>query len=78
MIVSNFFMTGVPGTGKTTLIRRIFLDLVRYGPTGFYAQELREEGVGKYRVGGCGSLSGFSRRADYPGRTRFEEGPGRR
>lgn len=40
------FLTGVPGSGKTTLIRRVVARLTRPAG-GFYTQEIRERGVRK-------------------------------
>lgn len=43
----KILVTGLPGTGKTTLIRKIF-DLSRdLRPSGFYTAEIRERGVRK-------------------------------
>lgn len=43
----NILVTGLPGIGKTTLIKDLCLQLKRYRPRGFYTQELRESGVRK-------------------------------
>lgn len=43
----NILVTGLPGIGKTTLIKDLCLQLKRYRPCGFYTQELREGGVRK-------------------------------
>ncbi len=39
----NIFITGLPGTGKTTLIRKIVSALGQQNMTGFYTEEIREE-----------------------------------
>jgi nucleoside-triphosphatase len=41
----NFFVTGLPGTGKTTLIRKV-LDMLSpvVAASGFYTAEIRESG----------------------------------
>ncbi|MDD1672987.1 MAG: nucleoside-triphosphatase [Methanomicrobiales archaeon] len=38
----NILITGVPGIGKTTLIKGIAEHLSNFHPVGFYTQELRE------------------------------------
>lgn len=41
----NFLITGLPGVGKTTLIRKISEALKPFHPVGFYTEEIRERGV---------------------------------
>ncbi len=41
----NLLITGLPGVGKTTLIRKIVEALSDLQPIGFYTLEIREEGV---------------------------------
>ncbi len=41
----NIFITGVPGSGKTTFIVRLAEDLREYGPVGFTTEEIRSHGV---------------------------------
>ncbi|RMI14384.1 MAG: NTPase [Calditrichaeota bacterium] len=43
----NLLITGPPGVGKTTLIRRLAQALKTYRPVGFYTEEIREGGVRK-------------------------------
>ncbi|HKZ56888.1 MAG TPA: NTPase [Thermodesulfovibrionales bacterium] len=43
----NILLTGLPGVGKTTLIRRLSEELKNLHPAGFYTEEIREEGVRK-------------------------------
>ena len=44
---ANILITGLPGSGKTTLIRRLADELRECGPTGFLSEEIREQGVRK-------------------------------
>jgi len=41
----NLLITGLPGVGKTTLIKKLSEALKSYHPVGFYTEEIREEGV---------------------------------
>ena len=41
----NIFLTGLPGIGKTTLIKALSSELKLYQPIGFYTEELRRGGV---------------------------------
>ena len=43
----NILVTGLPGIGKTTLVKDLSLKLKQYCPRGFYTEELREGGVRK-------------------------------
>lgn len=41
----NILITGVPGIGKTTLIRKILAQSADLNPVGFYTEEIREDGI---------------------------------
>ncbi len=41
----NILITGVPGIGKTTLIRKMLAEAADLNPAGFYTEEIREEGI---------------------------------
>jgi nucleoside-triphosphatase len=43
----NILITGLPGVGKTTLIKNIAEALKDLRPVGFYTAEIREEGIRK-------------------------------
>ncbi|NTW59080.1 MAG: AAA family ATPase [Nitrospirae bacterium] len=43
----NILITGLPGSGKTTLIQKLAIELREYGPIGFFTEEIREHGVRK-------------------------------
>lgn len=45
MRVKNFLITGAPGAGKTTLIKKLADGLRHLNPAGFYTSEIREGGV---------------------------------
>jgi len=47
LVKKNLLITGLPGVGKTTLIRRLYEALKDFHPIGFYTAETREEGVRK-------------------------------
>ncbi len=48
MNMKNILVTGLPGSGKTTLVRDIAVRLSGMNPSGFYTLEIRE---GRRRVG---------------------------
>ena len=41
----NILITGSPGIGKTTLVKRLFEKLAGLHPVGFYTEEIREGGI---------------------------------
>jgi nucleoside-triphosphatase len=43
----NLLITGLPGVGKTTLIKKLSEELKHLHPAGFYTEEIREEGQRK-------------------------------
>jgi nucleoside-triphosphatase len=45
--VKNFLVTGVPGVGKTSLMRNLCKHLASLNPEGFYTEEIREDGIRK-------------------------------
>ena len=46
-IAKNILITGLPGSGKTTLIRKLAEELREFSPAGFFTQEIRERGMRK-------------------------------
>jgi len=43
----NILITGLPGSGKTTFIQKLAVELRDYGPVGFFTGEIREHGIRK-------------------------------
>jgi len=43
----NILITGLPGVGKTTLIKKLSDEFKDLHPAGFYTSEIREEGIRK-------------------------------
>ncbi len=41
----NILLTGMPGSGKTTMIRKLSEVFKEFNPTGFYTAEITEDGV---------------------------------
>ncbi len=44
---TNILITGTPGAGKTTLVKKLLTQLKHLGAAGFYTEEVRESGVRK-------------------------------
>jgi nucleoside-triphosphatase len=47
IIEKNLLITGLPGVGKTTLIKKLYEGLKDFRPVGFYTEEIREGGERK-------------------------------
>jgi len=47
LVIKNLLITGLPGVGKTTLIKKLSEALKRLHPVGFYTEEIREGGLRK-------------------------------
>ena len=47
MAKKNILITGLPGVGKTTLVKKLVGELKDLNPLGFYTAEIREEGTRK-------------------------------
>jgi nucleoside-triphosphatase len=43
----HILITGFPGIGKTTLVKRVLGELGEFHPVGFYTSEIREGGIRK-------------------------------
>jgi len=43
----NILITGLPGVGKTKLVKKLVEELKQFHPVGFYTEEIREEGTRK-------------------------------
>jgi nucleoside-triphosphatase len=43
--MKNILITGVPGSGRTTIIKRICVVFKEFNPVGFVTAEIKEEGV---------------------------------
>jgi nucleoside-triphosphatase len=47
LMKKNILITGLPGIGKTTLIKKLYEELKPLRPVGFYTAEIRQGGVRK-------------------------------
>jgi len=47
LVKKNLLITGLPGAGKTTLIKKLYEALKDFRPVGFYTEEIREGGERK-------------------------------
>jgi len=47
LVIKNLLITGLPGVGKTTLIKKLSEALKHLHPVGFYTEEIRERGERK-------------------------------
>ena len=60
-------ITGMPGVGKTTVIRAVAGCLAKQRLAGFYTEEMRERGVRKgFRLVGFGGEQGVIAHVDFP------------
>jgi nucleoside-triphosphatase len=46
-VTQHILLTGLPGVGKTTVIKQLADSLTPYHPDGFFTQEIRENGIRK-------------------------------
>ena len=46
-MTQHILLTGLPGVGKTTVIKQLADSLTPYHPDGFFTQEIRENGIRK-------------------------------
>ncbi len=46
-VKKNLLITGLPGVGKTTLIKKLSEALKHFDPVGFYTEEIRQGGIRK-------------------------------
>lgn len=67
----NVLVTGLPGCGKTTLIKTLARDLSRFRPAGFYTEEIRRQGQRTgFRLVGLNGSTGLLAHVDLGGRPR--------
>lgn len=46
-MIRHLLLTGLPGVGKTTVIKQLADSLTAYHPDGFFTKEIREDGIRK-------------------------------
>jgi nucleoside-triphosphatase len=64
----NLLVTGLPGCGKTTLIRNLARDLSPFHPAGFYTEEVRIKGQRKgFRLIGLNGATSLLAHVDLHG-----------
>lgn len=64
----HILLTGVPGCGKTTLLRKLAHALPRFRPAGFYTEEIRIQGQRKgFRLIGFDGSTSFLAHVDLRG-----------
>ena len=67
----HLLVTGLPGTGKTTLIVRLARLLADLSPAGFYTEEIREGRERRgFRLAGFDGSSGLLAHVDFRGHRR--------
>ena len=67
-MMKSILITGAPGSGKTTLFKRLLEGLRHHMPVGFYTQEIREGGVRKgFTLNGLDGSSGVLAHVDFGG-----------
>ena len=44
---TNILITGIPGAGKTTFVKKLLTQLKHLNAAGFYTDEIREDGIRK-------------------------------
>lgn len=67
----NLLLTGLPGCGKTTLIRHLARQWSSFHPAGFYTEEIRLEGRRQgFRLVGLNGATGLLAHVAYPGAPR--------
>ena len=65
---NKLLLTGLPGVGKTTLVRRVVDSLPDLHPAGFYTAEIRERGQRRgFRAVGMDGSEGLLAHVEIPG-----------
>jgi nucleoside-triphosphatase len=64
----HILLTGVPGCGKTTLIRKLANELEGLAPAGFYTEEIRRQGQRRgFRLTGLNGETSLLAHVDFHG-----------
>jgi nucleoside-triphosphatase len=64
----NILITGLPGCGKTTLVRRLANEFRSEAPAGFFTEEIRDRGIrAGFRLTGLDGTTGLLAHRNIPG-----------